>query len=221
MDNNKINQLIENVLKLLELKKIKSTSIFFKSLHLFSLSPLRSIVLSFFFWFFVIIQMTLLFPHHSAIDIISDLTVNLNAIVIPIFAVIITGYAIFQALGNGNTMITLLTVKHNEKYSKFAIYNLYFFGIACCYLILIIINFILMFIFKYMPSDWSIPYFTEKSNEFISSILISAYLIVILYLIIEVKSFIFNLFQVFITNASSSAEELVKNSINKNNNENE
>lgn len=209
--SNKTNKLIQNNLDLLELKKIDSTTLFLKSIEkTFSLNVKRFIFLFVFFIIFFVILKYMMFPYNLAIKILYKLLGDINIIIIPIFAVIITGYAIFQALINGSAVITLLTVKHKNKESKFEIYNLYFFGLACCYLILIIINFILQFIFKNINPNWSLSFLSSSENELIAAILISFYLVVVLYFLIEIKSFIYNLFQVFITSASETSIEHLK-----------
>lgn len=206
------DKLIENTIDLLELKKLKSTELFLKSIKNFKLSTERAFFLLFVFCLSMYILMGMVFPNTSAITIITDLAINVNTVVVPIFAVIITGYAIFQALANENTIITLLSVNHEDKVSKFAVYNLYFFGIVCCYLIIIIANFITLFVFKNIPVDWMNSNFSVVVNETIAAVCISFYFIIILNFLIEIKSFIYNLFQVFITSATASSISNIKKS---------
>ncbi|MEE3805707.1 hypothetical protein V2H29_01945 [Lysinibacillus fusiformis] len=211
--NNK-DKLINNTLSLLELKKLGSTALYKKSVKAnFKLSYKRIFFLIFLFVLCFYILYTLAFKETAALTIISDLTVNFNAVMIPIFAVLITGYAIFQALTNENTINTMLTVvSERENVSKFASYNLYFFGVICTYLILIIGNFIILIIFKYLPPDWESQLFTTKINEIIAAVLISIYVIILVNFIIEVKSYVYNLFQVFVTNATTSAIAKIESS---------
>ncbi|MCW4364004.1 hypothetical protein [Bacillus paralicheniformis] len=190
---------------ILSSKGLNSNQLFKVSLGLFKNSKKRLkllfIVLVGLFLFLKLI----LFKATSAIEIISDLTVNVNTIIIPVFAIIVTAYAIFQALVSDQTMITLITVNHGDKGSKFKVYNLYFFGVAVSYLFLIILNFLLMFIFKYMPTHWYITFWSKDTNEYISAFLISLYISLVLYFLVEMKSVIYNLFQVFVTHAASNA----------------
>lgn len=213
--NNKDN-LIQNTLDLLELKKLSSTDLFKESYKRnFKLSIKRIFFLIFLFVLCFYILFFFAFKETPAIAIISDLTVNFNAVMIPIFAVLITGYAIYQALANETTITTMLTVvSKREKISKFATYNLYFFGVICSYLILIVVNFIILFIFKYMPQDWSSPLFTNQVNEIIAATLIGFYVTILVNFMIEVKSYVYNLFQVFFTNATESAIASVKGTQN-------
>jgi hypothetical protein len=218
MDEQQKNQLINNIEDLLKLKNHNSFSLFVKSLPLFYLSStrLKFLISTFVILFFIIKH--LLFPSNLAINIIYEITVIVNNVMLPIFAVIITGYAIFQALVNGKTtMLTLISVKHNNTNTKFEVYNLYFYGISIWYLFIIIFNFILSIIFKFLPREWSIYYLSKSVNEIISAMMISVYITIIVNFLIEMKSFIYNLFQVFITNASStSIDYLQQNDKDKN-----
>lgn len=215
MDEGKKEQIKEHIKDLLKYKRMNSNQIFLESVGLFKLSYIRLCFLILIFVAVFIFLKFVLFNVASAIDIISDITVNVNTIIIPIFTIIVTGYAIFQALANDQTMITLIAVKHKEHSSKFKIYNLYFLGVGVFYLIIIIINFLLMIIFKYLSSNWYFLYLSKETNELISALLISFYITFILNFLIELKSVIYNLFQVFVTNASSNGINFLKSEIEK------
>ncbi|MEC1022264.1 hypothetical protein [Bacillus paralicheniformis] len=204
MDEGKKEQIHEHIRDLLKYKRMNSNQIFLESIRLFKLSNIRLCFLILMFMAAFIFLKFFLFNVTSAIDIISDITVNVNTIIIPVFTIIVTGYAIFQALANDQTMITLITVKHKEQSSIFKIYNLYFLGVGVFYLIIIILNFLVMIIFKYLPSNWYLIYLSIETNELISALLISLYITFIFNFLIELKSVIYNLFQVFITNAASN-----------------
>lgn len=213
MNNQK---LFDNTQKLVELKKLKSFDLFLLSLKLFSLGKTRIKILGVLFVIFLLTQKFLMYPKVQAISIISDLTVNLNTIMIPVFAVVITGYAIFQALSNGSTLIRLISINHQDNIDKFSTYNLYFYGLSIFYLGIIILNFVLLAIFKYLPKNWYVSFLSVTVNEYIAAILISLYLVLNLYFLIEIKSFIYNLFQIFTTNATSASIEHLSDKENKN-----
>lgn len=133
-----------------------------------------------------------------------------NGIAIPVFAVVFTGYAIFQALSNGKTLKTLLSVSDDER-SKFEEYNDTFLYTALLYLILIIMNFIILIFLVAIPSVWSIPFFSLIINNIIAFLLIWIYLIFNIYCFLELKSFVLNLYKVFILNAvANGIHELKK-----------
>jgi len=181
------------------------------SLKRFSLSKPRIKILGVLFIIIFLTQKFLIYPKVSAISVIADITVNLNTVIIPIFTVLITGYSIFQALSNGSTLIRLIAVKHKEQLDKFSTYNVYFYGLSIIYLGIIILNLLLLVIFKYLPTDWCLSFFSKSTNEYIAAVLISLYLVIILYFLIEIKSFIYNLFQIFTTNAAETSIQYLVN----------
>ncbi|MBX9972535.1 hypothetical protein [Cytobacillus firmus] len=132
------------------------------------------------------------------------ITNSINAVLVPIFAVLITGYAIFQALANGRTLVALIKASDKEK-SKFQRYNYFFFSITTLFLFIIVLNFILSVFLNNVPNTWHLPYFTIENNNRIFSFLISVYLTFVINALIEVKSFIYNLYQVFSAHATASA----------------
>jgi hypothetical protein len=133
-----------------------------------------------------------------------EIVKEINEIVIPTFAVIITGYAIFQALANGSTLITLITVDGKEQ-SKFEEYNLFFLGVSILYLFIMLFNLLLFIIFKNIPEDWYLKTLSIEMNNVLASFLIAVYLTFIINALIELKSFIYNLYQCFNINAASEA----------------
>ncbi|MDX5475907.1 MAG: hypothetical protein LPK00_10280 [Bacillaceae bacterium] len=218
MDKNQ--KLLQNAYGLLDLKKKKSFPLFKSSLFLFEISRTRKLLLGlvglvlFNLFYFV------LFKQVSAVTLITEISNKINGIIIPIFAVIITGYAIFQALANGPTLIRMVSVKHEsnktETLSKFAVYNLYFYGLSIFYLFLIVINFFLSITLSFIDDNWSLIFISKAQNEIISSILITIYILVVLNFLIELKSFIFNLFQIFITNGVNATTQHLEEENSKN-----
>ncbi|PEN45171.1 hypothetical protein COI74_06770 [Bacillus wiedmannii] len=102
-----------------------------------------------------------------------------------------------------------MAVSEAEK-SKFEEYNLYFFGLSLLYLGIIILNLLLMLFFKNVPADWSLPFVSHQVNEIIASVLMTVYLGILMHSLIELKSFVYNLFQCFIINAASSGIDFLK-----------
>ncbi|WP_209125161.1 hypothetical protein [Alkalihalobacillus sp. BA299] len=151
----------------------------------------------------------------NAIESYRDFVKEVNEIVIPTFAVIITGYAIFQALVNGETLITLISMDSKER-SRFAEYNYYFLGLSLLYLILIIFNLLALLIFKNMSKEWHLQFLSNKLNEGITSFLIAVYVTFVIHSLIELKSFIYNLFQCFNINAAHTAINHIKGQKNNN-----
>jgi hypothetical protein len=122
----------------------------------------------------------------------------------------VTGYAIFQALVNGDTLITLLKISEKEK-SKFQEYNYFFLAFSILYTIIIISNFCIALFLRNVSLDWHIAYFSVKVNNAIYSIVVSAYITIVLNALIEIKSFVYNLYQIFSTNAAAKGISYLNN----------
>ncbi|KUH43709.1 hypothetical protein M2E15_5942 [Bacillus mycoides] len=208
MNQEKKDQLIESIRRLTD-PNVKSDQFVKKSLALQIPSMRRFLFLVVVSLAFFAIHYFLLVHSESYIENFTDLLGNINDIIVPTFAVIITGYAIFQALVNGSTLINLMAVSEAEK-SKFEEYNLYFFGLSLLYLGIIILNLLLMLFFKNVPADWSLPFVSHQVNEIIASVLMTLYLGILMHSLMELKSFVYNLFQCFTINAVSSGIEFLK-----------
>ncbi len=208
MNQEKKNQLIESIRRLTD-PNVKSDQFVKKSLALQIPSMRRFLFLVVVSLAFFAIHYFLLVHSESYIENFTDLLGNINDIIVPTFAVIITGYAIFQALVNGSTLINLMAVSEAEK-SKFEEYNLYFFGLSLLYLGIIILNLLLMLFFKNVPADWSLPFVSHQVNEIIASVLMTLYLGILMHSLMELKSFVYNLFQCFTINAVSSGIDFLK-----------
>lgn len=205
------NILVENTEKLIRLKELDSIQLFKMCLPNFKPSKRRCIFLIIMYCTLLTIFKFLSFDNKSAVGIIGDTTTNFNSIIIPIFAIIITGYAIFQALANNLTVKVMMEVSTSDEIPPLIKFNNYFFGIAFIYLALIVINTFLQFIFKYVPDEFHFAFFSNGMNEWLAAILISCYITFVINMLVEMKSFIYNLFQVFLTNASSNIIDILKN----------
>ncbi|EOV9526921.1 hypothetical protein ACE41A_09515 [Bacillus cytotoxicus] len=210
MNQKKRAQLRVNIQRLMDSSEnTNSDQIVRKSLSLQIPSKRRFLFLVLFAISFFILYYSCFVTSEKVIDKFIDVLGYVNGVVVPVFAIIITGYAIFQALVNGSTLISLMTVSESQK-SKFEEFNLYFLGISILYLILIISNLILLIFFKNVPSNWSFPGLSKQYNEVIASILMTIYVTVLTHSLIELKSFVYNLFQCFTINAVSSGIDFLK-----------
>ena len=141
--------------------------------------------------------------HIKAIDSTLAIFNSVFIVIIPLFAIIVTSYAVFQALTNGRTLTALMRADEDER-SKFQEYNYFFFSIAILYLTIIILSFILSIILNNLPKGWYFPHFTQSGNNQIFSVLISTYIVLILNALAEMKSFMYNLYQLFSSHAVAS-----------------
>ncbi|MFE4814585.1 hypothetical protein ACFQ9Y_26315 [Peribacillus simplex] len=208
MNREKYDKLRGNVESLLEKKS--SSELIKEGLRFTFPTKGRSVFLFIFLLVIFLLYHSFFIENGDVIKNYLGLVKEINEIVIPTFAVIITGYAIFQALANGTALITLITVDEGEK-TKFEIYNKFFFGISILYLFIIVFNLLIYIIFSNVPSDWSIPFFTSKTNNTLAALLISLYIVFIIHSLIELKSFVYNLYQCFKINATTAGIEYLKN----------
>ena len=199
--------IIKSVEKIL--KDDTSFRLFFNSINCLKLSLKRFVCLIIFWIIFYVLYVAFFVNYIDGVKSTIIIINNVNIIIIPIFAIIITGYAIFQALTNGKTLLALLKA-NDEEMNKFQEYNYFFFAISILYLFIIITNFLLSVIVGSLPEGWFLPHFTAGINNNLFSILISMYIIFVLNALIEMKSFVYNLYQLFSSHAIASAIEQLK-----------
>lgn len=213
MNQEKNDRLAKNIRKLISSNlDMNSDDIIKKSLVPQIPSNRRVIALLIFSLIFFLIHYFLLIKDGKIIEKFTDILGSVNDIVVPTFAVIITGYAIFQALVNGSTLINLMVASEDkdEDESQFDKYNFYFFGLSMLYLILMILNFLLIIFFKSVPEDWSLSFLPQRINNILASLLMTIYFTVLLNCLVELKSFVYNLIQCFSLNAASTGIEFLE-----------
>ncbi|GIO35759.1 hypothetical protein J41TS12_06200 [Paenibacillus antibioticophila] len=181
----------------------------FKSIALLKLTRRRKFGLFLLCVLLFIMYMFVFNKHIDAIKSSKEIVGNAQSILISLFSVVITGYAIFQALTNGKTLIAMLKV-NREKMSKFQEYNYFFFSISLLYLFIIIFNFITSIFLNNIPDKWSLLFLDKKTNDTLYSVLMSLYIVFILNALIEMKSFVYNLYQLFSTHAVASAIQQIE-----------
>lgn len=130
---------------------------------------------------------------------------------VALMAIVFTGYAFFQALINDKLLITLLSV--DDEKGNLSGTNKYFaevmvFQMTCTVIDLLIVVFAII-----VPNDWC-AFENELINEVISGILLLAVLHCNIESIWEMKSFIFNVFQLFNLHAYARIKELKDNNDN-------
>ncbi|MEK5645858.1 hypothetical protein BK138_32245 [Paenibacillus rhizosphaerae] len=197
--NDNIKESIKNILGDNSFNKL-----LFNSIAMLKLSRRRKLGLVLLWVLLFVLYMLVFNKHIDAIKSTKDIVGNAQSIIVSLFSVVITGYAIFQALTNGKTLIAMLKV-NREKMSKFQEYNYFFFSISLLYLFIIIINFITSIFLNNIPDKWSLSFLDKKTNDTFYSVLVSLYIVFILNALIEMKSFVYNLYQLFSTHAVASA----------------
>lgn len=138
---------------------------------------------------------------NNLIDVTSELMIAL-------FSATLGGYALFQALTSGDTLISFLKQRDDEM-NKFEEFNLSFFALTLGYLLIILINYLLKITLPIIKDNEWINLFGYYKNAIIT-ICIFIYVSYTIFLLLEMRSFIFNLFQCFNVNAISHGIKALK-----------
>ncbi|CEN80912.1 hypothetical protein [Paraclostridium sordellii] len=134
-----------------------------------------------------------------------------DSTMIALLGITFTGYALFQALASGYTLRVMLKNRENG-ISKFEEFNLSFFSLTIGFLLVISINYILRLIIPIIIDSnilTNIPTSVDTKN-LIFIILIFIYVVFNIYLLLEMRSFIFNIFQCFNLNAVAQGMKVLK-----------
>ena len=203
-------KLIDNAVQLG--KSESSTRIMLQSLQLFGIKRKNYGRLV----FFIIIETLAAIIMSKNINTISQcetiIGIFLN-IFVSIFAVIFTGYSLYQALLNKELLIFMLSFSPNGNSEKDKSYveesNRSFVEFMMALFTVIVLDIIIRVFLSIIPDTWCM--FTSNTlNEVISSILI----IMIMYLNMEVlwetKSFIFNVYTLFNAYTMAKVLEYIK-----------
>ncbi|WP_432776071.1 hypothetical protein AAFJ72_03500 [Brevibacillus gelatini] len=144
---------------------------------------------------------------------------NLNSIILALFAIVFTGYALFQALVNNDLLRRLLIADakksrkvsgdDNAGRSKLQESNEYFIKLMMSIISAIVINVLLLLVIGSLPKDFCLP-LNNTINNTMAAILIWIYFLYMFRILWEMKSFVYNMFQLFNAHAGSKAIELLK-----------
>ena len=143
----------------------------------------------------------------DTVSICKNVFPSINEVVLAFYAIVFAGYALFQALiGKRMLLFMVETDSGKEGLSYLQQSNLYFAKLMMLQFLLIVINLVLKIILDLMPIAWCM--FSSAGLNVVVSFL---GIIVILYfnfeIIWEVKSFVFNTFQLFNSHARSRVIE--------------
>lgn len=157
----------------------------------------------------------------DTVDLFYKAISNLNTIILALFAIVFTGYALFQALVNNDLLRRLLISDGKSKMSskdivskeetgksKLQESNEYFVKIMMLIVSAIVINAVLLLLVGSLPKDFYLP-LSNRINNTLAAILIWVYFFYIMTILWEMKSFVFNVFQLFNAHAGSKAIELI------------
>lgn len=132
----------------------------------------------------------------NTIDRFSIVVNKSQDLMVSLFGIVFTGYALFQAFTTGKIVERLLTNTGRYK-NMFQEFNLYFFKTSFSYLLIIILNFILSIILENLSPVFYVSSLSNATNNLIATMLILIYFIINIYLILEIKCLLYNIYQSF------------------------
>jgi len=139
-------------------------------------------------------------------------------IILALFGIVFTGYALFQALIGKEMLIRMLqsiTYKGGKEISKLQESNELFAETMMLQFLCISGSFLLLVVLKCVPEDWCL--FGNKSqNDFFAGVGIFIYFYVMFNAVIEIKSFVFNMIELFNFHAGTRVIELLQESEKEN-----
>ena len=147
----------------------------------------------------------------DTVNIFVDIVQNINDVILALFGIIFTGYALFQALIGKEMlrrMINTTVGTGKEEKSKLQEANELFAEVMILDFICVITNVVLTIIGKCIPSD-AILFKTMWLNNLLAGFGIGFYFYVIALTLLEVKSFIYNMFQWFNFHAGTRLIEIM------------
>ena len=153
----------------------------------------------------------------DTISIFQNCVQDLNNIVLALFGIVFTGYALFQALIGKEMLIRMLqstVIKKNEEISKLQESNEIFAETLMLDFICIVTNTILLMVLNVIPEKWNLLQ-SVVLNNILAGFGIFLYFYLELSALIEIKSFIFNIVELFNFHAGTRVLELIKKEKNK------
>ena len=210
MNIKNFEKLMSNAVKLTE--KSNSNKVFLQSLKI--LKPDKSNFLhKLIFGIIEVILAIIMVKRVDTISLTEDVLQVVITVMLAFLAVVFTGYAFFQALINDKLLVSMI-VAGDDKNNKLSEANNYFaevmiFQIGCMLLDLFVIVFMIV-----LPEDWTLLS-NNMLNEALAAIGISLLLYCNVESIWEMKSFIFNVFQLFNLHAYSRIAKIQENQSDK------
>ena len=128
----------------------------------------------------------------NTMELTKEVFESLIAILIALIAIVFTGYAFFQALLNDTLLKRLSSVKNGNLSDT----NKYFAEVMIFQMTCTVVNLLVIIFTIILPNDWC-AFNDVFANELVSGILIFLLLYCNIESIWEMKSFIFNVFQLF------------------------
>lgn len=147
----------------------------------------------------------------DTVDVFFEIVQIINDIILSLFGIVFTGYALFQALIGKEMLIRMInnTVgEGKEEKSKLQESNELFAETMMLNFLCVMFNVFLLIIGKCIPNNWG---FFENIliNNMIAGIGIWVYFYVVTITLLEMKGFIYNIFQLFNFHAGTRVMEIL------------
>lgn len=154
-----------------------------KSIYIIVLSVLPSLLIGF---------------SENTVSIFIEMVETIQNVYLALFGIVFTGYALFQALLTEPLLICLMECEgeESEEKSKLQETNEFFIILMMLMGICILVSLFLQIIISCIPDGFTICKSLYICNS-IAAFLSLLYLSYVLLVIVEIKSFIFNMFQLF------------------------
>lgn len=178
-----------------------------------SLKPTKKKIKKFLFICLVaLIPAFLIGYSEDTIDLFENSVEKINTVLLAIFGIVFTGYVFFQALVNDDLLIRMLnykTEKNGKDKSKLQETNEEFVQLMMLCLFFILLNLFLSLCLEAVPNDF-VCFERRTHNNALAIPLLNLYFFFVFYIMWEIKSFIFNIFQLFKMNAGTRAIEIIE-----------
>lgn len=146
----------------------------------------------------------------NTISMAKEIFSLLITVIISLIAIVFTGYAFFQALINDKLLVALLSVEseeNNRNTGSLLNSNKYFAEVMTLQIFCLMLDLIAVTAMTIMPEDWYL-FDNNTCNVVFSCILILCTFYCNVECIWEMKSFIFNVFQLFNLHAYSRIQKI-------------
>lgn len=145
---------------------------------------------------------------YNTIPLAKEMMNVVITVIIALLAIVSTGYAFFQALINNKLLVTLLSVDDSQE-GNLAKTNEYFAVVMTLQLLCLMINTVVCIFSIILPETWCL-----SNNNLVNELLSTLGITCILYLnfesIWEMRSFIYNVFQLYNLHAYSRMFEIIE-----------
>ncbi|MBK1813607.1 hypothetical protein JHL18_23610 [Clostridium sp. YIM B02505] len=198
---------VENLKDLISEKNFNE--VFKKSVKLIKPSKSRVIILLALFCILIGPIFYLVIQDETSTKVIELVDMS-NDILMGIFGISFTGYALFQALLGANALKQMLLQKIGKS-SNLKTYNMYFFICSTLYLFLIVCNYVIKIIIETNINLLVKLYIPELYYNILITFFLMIYILLNIFSMLETKSLVLNMYFCFNTSVFSEGLEIISN----------